>query len=171
MLGSPEAEERERQRLWAVREEIWDWESCASKLEVTERTTWRWRSFSVLWLYHGSSLSGDHCQAYFRTVLITALLMRMHRYTMRKAFIDLQGHRGEIRKRTQEKYQSPKKTTNLNHAVEAARKLILLFYSRALLRFRLVIKRHLGLHTSVDCNSWGRKKKHVNRTRSLCFNF
>lgn len=74
------------------------------KLEVDEQTTWRWRSFSVLWLYQGSSRSGDHCQAYFRTVLITALLIKMHRYTTRKAFIDLQGDRVKIRKRKQEMY-------------------------------------------------------------------
>lgn len=62
---------------------------------TTSLTTWRWRSFSVLWLYQGSSRSGDHCQAYLRTVLITALLIRMHRYTMRKAFMDLRGTGGE----------------------------------------------------------------------------
>lgn len=61
--------------------------------KVRSLTTWRCRSFSVLWLYQGSSRSGDHCQAYLRTVLITALLIRMHRYTMRKAFMDLQGKR------------------------------------------------------------------------------
>lgn len=65
------------------------------ELEAGGLTTWRWRSFSVLWLYQGSSRSGDHCQAYFRTVLITALLIRMNRYTMRKAFIDLQGQRNK----------------------------------------------------------------------------
>lgn len=64
--------------------------------EVGKQTTWRWRSFSVLWLYQGSSRSGDHCQAYLRTVLITALLIRMHRYTMRKPFIDLRGQRDNI---------------------------------------------------------------------------
>lgn len=74
-------------------------QDCVFELEVDELTTWRWRSFSVLWLYQGSSRSGDHCQAYFRTVLITALLIKMHRYTTRKAFIDLQ--RVKIRRRKQ----------------------------------------------------------------------
>lgn len=78
------------------------------ELEARELTTWRWRSFSVLWLYQGSSRSGDHCQAYFRTVLITALLIRMNRYTMRKAFIDLQ----RTERNKQEMEQPPKTILN-----------------------------------------------------------
>lgn len=106
-----------------------------------ELTTWRWRSFSVLWLYQGSSRSGDHCQAYFRMVLMTALLIKMHRYTTRKAFIDLQGV--EIRKRNL-------LSTSITQVVGT---FIILLYSGALLRFRLVVECHLGLHTSVDRNS------------------
>lgn len=121
--------------------------------EVKEQTTWRWRSFSVLWLYQGSSRSGDHCQAYFRTVLITALLIRMHRQTIRNAFIDLQRQRVTVGKKNLGMYQSSKTfwgETFQNHGVKGV---IILFYSGALLRFRLVIKSHLGLHACVDCNS------------------
>lgn len=46
-------------------------------------------SASVFRLYHGSSWNGVLCHTYFRTVLTSALLMRMHRYTMRNVFIDL----------------------------------------------------------------------------------
>lgn len=106
-----------------------DWVSSGFKLEAGEQTTWRWRSFSVLWLYQGSSLSGDHCQAYFRTVLMTALLIRMHRYTIRKAFIDLRGVK--IRKRKQETLKQT--TANPNRAAETVEMLIILFHSRALL--------------------------------------
>lgn len=124
------------------------------KVEVNERTTWRWRSFSVLWLYQGSSRSGDHCQAYFRTVLITALLIKMQRYTIRKAFIDLQRESIKVRRGKWGVYQSSKQySQSLNYAVKGEGSLIILFNSRALLRLRLVIKCHLGLHASIDCNS------------------
>lgn len=46
-------------------------------------------SASVFWLYHGSSRKGSLCHTYLRTVLMSALLMRMHRYTTRNMFIDL----------------------------------------------------------------------------------
>lgn len=36
-------------------------------------------------------MSGSACHTYFSTVLIRALLIRMHRYTIRYAFIDLEG--------------------------------------------------------------------------------
>lgn len=110
----------------------------------SERTTCRWRSLSVRWLYQGSSRSGDHCQAYFRTVLITALLIKMHKYTIRKAFIDLQRQRVGIVLWEMNQRKNSKSFSE--------RILVILFYSGALLRFRLVIQRHLCLHASVDCN-------------------
>lgn len=143
------------------------------KVEVDERTTWRWRSFSVLWLYQGSSRSGDHCQAYFRTVLITALLIKMQRYTIRKAFIDLQRESVKVRRRKWGVYLILEKYwQTLNYAVKGEGLLIILFYSRALLRFRLVIKCHLGLHASIDRNSWGERKHWVTNTIKalLCSN-
>lgn len=38
-----------------------------------------WRSASVFSLYQGSSLLGAACHTYLSSVLIRALLMRMHR--------------------------------------------------------------------------------------------
>lgn len=107
MLGSP-AGERTREETKAVKGLLRHLETerlryFVFRAKADKQTTWRCLSFSVLWLYQGSSRSGDHCQAYFRTVLITALLIKMHRYTMRKAFIDLhrERERVKVRRRTQ----------------------------------------------------------------------
>lgn len=43
------------------------------------RTRFLCLSDSVFWLYHGSSRNGSLCHTYLRTVLISALLIRMQR--------------------------------------------------------------------------------------------
>ena len=51
-------------------------------------------SFSlwVFWLYQGSSWPGLLCHTYLSVVHTRALLTRIHRYTRRKALMDL-GHK------------------------------------------------------------------------------
>ena len=46
-------------------------------------------SFCVFWLYQGSSWPGWLCHTYLSVVHTRALLTRIHRYTSRKALIDL----------------------------------------------------------------------------------
>ena len=63
--------------------------SLITAKDITFHTRFRCLSASVFWLYHGSSRNGSLCHTYFRTVFISALLIRMQRYTMRNTFIDL----------------------------------------------------------------------------------
>lgn len=63
--------------------------STATACGVTFHTRFLCLSASVFWLYHGSSRNGSLCHTYFMMVLISALLTRMQRYTMRNTFIDL----------------------------------------------------------------------------------
>lgn len=157
MLGSPEVGEGERQRLTFKGREILDLESRV-RLEVRS-----WRTDHVALALILSPVVVPGLVSVRRPLPSIFQNSVDHRFADQDAQIhDKKGihrpagtDRGNktwttLKKQLLKDDKSGPKHDNEEKAVVI---IIILFYCGALLRFRLVIKRHLGLHTSVDCYS------------------